>query len=192
MKYPEIYQYMNTYTPIPEEEWLYLESITHERKVPKGEIILKAGDPATTFCFIKEGFMRMYYIDKAGNEFTKTFRDKFDIASPYAEMLQGINSRIYIQALEDSVIVTLKYQEFIDLFQRNVCWNNIGRKFAEKFFVVKERREWELLTLDAKERYEIFLEEYPGYSQKIPQFHIASYLGITPVSLSRIVKQLKN
>lgn len=188
MKYQELYDFFNTYTQIPESEWTFMESHAQERKVKKGEIILKPGDSADTFCLIISGFMRMYYIDQKGNEYTKTFRSKYDIASPYAEMLQNIPSRIYIDALEDSTILFFKYKDFVKLYDRHICWNILGRKFAEKYFIVKEHREYEFLLLSAKERYECFCKDYQHLMHKIPQYQIASYLGITPVSLSRLLK----
>jgi CRP-like cAMP-binding protein len=191
MKYPKLYEFFQTYAPIPESEWEYLEQKVNTKKVKKGEIILKAGDKADTFNLILNGFMRMYYIDPKGNEFTKTFRTTNDVASPYVEMLQGIPSRIYIDALEDSTILSFKYADFVKLYERHDSWNTLGRKIAEKYFILKEHREYEFLTMTAKERYECFCKDYAHIMDKIPQFQIASYLGITPVSLSRLVKDIK-
>ncbi|MDA9793404.1 Crp/Fnr family transcriptional regulator [Bacteriovoracaceae bacterium] len=188
MKYTELYEFFNNIQHIPVLEWEHLISCTHEKNIRKGELILRAGDAADSFNLIISGFMRMFYIDPKGREYTKSFRNKFDVASPYAEMLQSIPSRIYIDALEDSKVLSLKYTEFVKLYDRHECWNTIGRKFAEKYFILKEHREYEFLLLTAKERYDCFCKDYADIIDKIPQYQIASFLGITPVSLSRILK----
>lgn len=189
MKYETIYQFLRTYADIPEQQWTILESLVQENSYKKGDILLRAGEDAQHFHLILDGFMRMYYLDSKGNEYTKTFRDKFDIASPYAEMLQGIASRIYIEALEDSKTISLKYSDFKNLFKQHGCWSTLARKFTEKYYMLKEHREYEFLLLSAKERYDNFCTEYQHIMHKIPQYQIASYLGITPVSLSRLLKK---
>jgi CRP-like cAMP-binding protein len=75
------------------------------------------------------------------------------------------------------------YDKFPDL-------ERVGRRLAEFYFVDKEQREIEIVLLDAEKRYQIFLQQYPGLSQLIPQYHIASYLGVTPTQLSRIRRKL--
>jgi CRP-like cAMP-binding protein len=74
--------------------------------------------------------------------------------------------------------------------ERNPCWNTIARKYVETLFIEKEKRERRLLSEDAATRYLSFQKDYPGLEDKIPQYQIASYLGITPVALSRIRKKL--
>lgn len=75
---------------------------------------------------------------------------------------------------------------FESLYKRHRCWETLGRKLAEGLYIKKEMKERLLLMNTAEERYLQFLKEFPGLEKRVPQYHIASYLGITPVSLSRI------
>lgn len=97
---------------------------------------------------------------------------------------------MFIEALEDSVICEIQYKDWIKLKQEHVCWKELLILFLEKAFVIKEKREREFLLLSATERYTIFKEEFPGLEHRIKQHHIASYLGISPVSLSRLKNAL--
>jgi CRP-like cAMP-binding protein len=91
-----------------------------------------------------------------------------------------------IQALEDTRIVAINYQKWRELFHETPEWQTFRLALLEKGFAKKEKREREFLLLDAAERYQSFLQEYPGLEGRIQQHLIASYLGITPVALSRI------
>jgi CRP-like cAMP-binding protein len=135
---------------------------------------------------IVKGLTRSYFIDPKGNEFNKIFLAELDIASAYVELLNNIPSRLNIQALEETHVLVLKFKDVQKLYERHPCWNEVGRKIAENFFMVKEQREYEFLLLEARERYQNFLKTYSHLTERIPQYHIAAYLGITPVSLSRL------
>ncbi|MOA52811.1 hypothetical protein D3C78_1761660 [compost metagenome] len=92
-----------------------------------------------------------------------------------------------IQALEDSVVIEIPYELQQDLMERDHGWERLVRKAVEKLYLKKEERERQLLFLDAGKRYCAFLESYPHIAKSLPQYHIASYLGISPVSLSRLL-----
>ena len=89
-------------------------------------------------------------------------------------------------------MLAVPFKEIQKLYQRHPCWNELGRKIAENFFIVKEQREYEFLLLDAKARYLNFIHDYADLTERIPQYHIAAYLGITPVSLSRVINSTKD
>jgi CRP-like cAMP-binding protein len=191
MKYPEVYDFFNSIVELPEEEWLIVEENIVKKSVKKGTMFLRPGDNASTFNLVLKGLLRLFYMDQNGNEYTKTFIRKNEIASPYAEMLQAIDSKVNIEALEDCEVIQFEYAFFKSLFDRHHCWNTLARKFSEKYFCLKEKKEYELLLLSAKERYDLFTVEFADLLDKIPQYQIASYLGITPVSLSRLLKNSK-
>ena len=85
----------------------------------------------------------------------------------------------------------LPNQLLYKLYERHACWERLGRKNAENLALVKESREKELLLDSLEIRYRRFLKEFPGLADRIPQYHIASYLGVTDVALSRIRKKIK-
>src|SRR5690606_25850396 len=105
-------------------------------------------------------------------------------------MLHQQSSLFSIQALEESIILEINYMKWLELQKHNPFWDKFLISLLQKGYFVKEKRERELLLLDAETRYKIFKEEFPGMEEKIRIQIIASYLGIRPESLSRIRKKL--
>ena len=106
-------------------------------------------------------------------------------------MLLRQPSRLFIQALEDAKLLIADYSAYRLISESHASLQQLNCKIAELLFIKKEKRESTLLLDDAKTRYLSFLEEYPGLEVRLKQHHIASYLGMTPVTLSRIRTQLK-
>lgn len=192
VKYPQMLKKFNMLAEIPESEWEHLESLFTTSSFKKNQHLVEAGDATNNMFIITKGLTRSYYIDLEGKEFNKIFLAEYEIASAYVESLKNIPSRLYIQALENTEALVIRFEEIQNLYKRHECWNQVGRKIAENFFILKEQREYEFLLLDAKERYLNFLKDYGQIKDRIPQYHIAAYLGITPVSLSRIINQTKD
>ena len=101
-------------------------------------------------------------------------------------MKNNIQSHYSIQTLVDSEIIEINYEQWLELKENNEIWNRFLIALLEKGYSIKEKREKELLLLDAENRYKIFLEEFPAMEPMIKQHIIASYIGITPIALSRI------
>lgn len=171
---------------LPAPLWRALEAELRPAALSKGEFFARPGDDAGRVALVRSGLLRFYYVDGGGAEFTKAFRGPGELASAYAELLLGVPSRTHIQALEDCLLLVADFARLDRALARFPEWASAARLIAEHFYVVKERREFELLQLSAAERYARFEHEYPGLSARIPQYHVASYLGITPVALSRI------
>ncbi len=189
MKYPQLYQQFDQWASIPAEQWLAFESKLVEKAIAKGEFLLQAGDNTLEFGIILTGIFRLYYTDKNGKEQIKSFRRNGELLGPYAEILLNIPSRTYIQAMESARVVLINKDDFQVFYEKHSCWLTLGRIVAEKHFLAKEEREFEFLQLDVMERYKKFCEEYGPLIGKIPQHQIASYLGITPVALSRVLSK---
>ena len=157
----------------------------------RGDFFVRAGDVPQTIGFVISGVLRLYYIDSEGNEFTKSFCAENSFLAAYSALLMRQPSRLFIQALEDAKLLVADYSAYRSLSESQVSLQQLNCKIAETLFIKKERRESALLLDDAKTRYLSFLEEYPGLATRLKQHHIASYLGVTPVTLSRIRAQLK-
>ncbi len=158
----------------------------------RGDFFVRAGDVPQTIGFVISGVLRLYYIDPKGNEFTKSFCAENSFVAAYSALLMRQPSRLFIQALEDAKLLVANYPVYRSLSESQVSLQQLNCKIAESLFIKKERRESALLLDDAKTRYLSFLEEYPGLATRLKQHHIASYLGVTPVTLSRIRAQLKS
>jgi len=108
------------------------------------------------------------------------------VMGPLTSLVLNRPSPVHIGAMEDSELLVAPYKDVARLYETNPEVNKIGRIIIEYAWIGKERRETQLIMLDATQRYLAFLEEFPKLDMRIPQYHIASYLGITPVQLSRI------
>jgi len=158
----------------------------------RGEFFVRAGDVPQTIGFVISGILRLYYVDADGNEFTKSFCAENSFVAAYSALIMRQPSRLFIQALEDTKLLIADYSAYRSLSESQMSLQQLNCKIAESLFIKKERRESALLLDNAKTRYLSFLEEYPGLEARLKQHHIASYLGMTPVTLSRIRAQLKS
>ncbi|WP_343624233.1 Crp/Fnr family transcriptional regulator [Flavobacterium lindanitolerans] len=173
---------------IPEKQAAELLSISRTKSISRGEDYISAGQTPKTFAIVINGLFRYYYIDEKGNEFTKGFIPAATVLSAYSAMRYETSSFFYIQALEDSEILEIDYKKWLLLQQEDSFWDKFLIQALEKGYFIKEKRERELLLLDAEARYKIFTTEFPDLEKRIKLQIVASYLGIQPESLSRIRK----
>lgn len=173
-------------TEVPQEQEDLFNKLVFEKKVKEGEDFIRQGQFSRNIAFVKEGLFRYYYTSEEGVEYTKGFFDKNSSLSSYSAILQNRASYFTIQALEDSIIEVVSYDEFNKLFSLHPCWNEYLVTLLKKAYIVKEEREREFLLFDAEQRYKAFLQRYPSIEKRVKQHLIASYLGIAPESLSRI------
>ena len=157
----------------------------------KGEHLVRQGEIPDKLAFIAEGLFRVYYITEEGDEKILVFREEGRMLSAFSAFLQNKDSWFGIQALEKSELLYISLNDYRQYLQEDPCWQVINSRYVEMIFIEKEKRESEFLSDDAETRYKKFLRKYPDLENRISQYHIASYLGITPVALSRIRKKIK-
>lgn len=185
-----LYLQLNKKVHIPHEEWRYFQTLAVYQVVHKHQHFVQAGAYSDFIGLCIDGLFRLYYTTPDGVEFNKNFCSKFDFVASYSAILQEVPSYFSIQAMTDSHLITFRHRDLQSLYTRHICWEQLGRHIAEQLFVNKEIRERELLMLSAESRYRLFLSRFSDLSDQIPQYHIASYLGITPVALSRIRRKI--
>jgi CRP-like cAMP-binding protein len=144
------------------------------------------------FGYIISGLFRYVYINDKGIEYTKGIIREHRFVSSYSAMIAETPSHFYVEALEESTVLEIPYSNWLKLRTTDPFWDRLLVSLLEKAFTIKEKRERELLLLDAEMRYRIFLKEFPGMEHRVKQHIIASYLGIQPESLSRIRKKLSS
>ncbi len=171
---------------LPEECWEELGRLTKIKVFSKNSYFAEAGQFPTELGFICEGTFRAFYRTEEGSEYNKTFFGKNDFIIALTSIVTSRVNLIYLQAMEDSIVLSFDYNLFSGLFDKYHSVERLVRKSIEIEWAKKETREIRLVLNNASERYKFFLEEHPGLEDKIPQYHIASYLGITPIQLSRI------
>ncbi|SDH36122.1 Crp/Fnr family transcriptional regulator [Chitinophaga filiformis] len=178
--------YFENLLPLNEEEKSIVEEAFKERRVKRRQFILQEGDICKHHTFVVEGCFRMYMVDEKGKEHNLQFAIEnwwiADIGSFYSEE----PSRLYIEALENSVVLQLKKEDQLKLFDDNPKFNRIFRVLTENALVSAQRRILQNISSTAEERYRDFLKRYPDFFNRISNVQIASYLGVTPEFLSII------
>ncbi|PIP90220.1 MAG: hypothetical protein COW01_11025 [Bdellovibrionales bacterium CG12_big_fil_rev_8_21_14_0_65_38_15] len=177
---------LDRYSKTTDEQWNEIEKSFRSETIKKGEKFLSVDEVSNRFAVVEEGLFKIFYVDSDGKEAIKTFRAKGGVIGAYAEFLRNIPSRLSVQALRDSKITVIQGSEMVKLFKSSAHWEKIGRRITESLYLEKEEREYQFLCLDAVSRYQSFLKEFKNEVNKIPDYMVASYLGITPVYLSKL------
>jgi CRP-like cAMP-binding protein len=167
-----------------------LQNIFRPKVIQKEMFFLQEGEKSTEVGLIMKGLFRSYYIDKKGNDITKYFYPEGSMLFSYAAYLTQKESMYNIQALEDSEILIAKIFDFEKIIEGNYQLLLFFKKILDEVLVMKEEHACSFKLLDSIGRYQQFLAQYPGLEERIKQYQLASYLGITPVSLSRIRNKL--
>jgi CRP-like cAMP-binding protein len=154
--------------------------------VARGEALLEVGDVVEVAAVVLAGVMREVYVDREGQERTRSFSFAGDFVGSWADTLTQRPSRTRVEALEPSTVRVFPVAAVRALEARSPELRHALRCLAELLYVRKSDREFELLTFDAAARYRALLLEHPDIEGRVQLQHIASYLGITPVYFSRL------
>jgi CRP-like cAMP-binding protein len=171
------------------EELETLKSLFTYKKLRKHQYILQQGEVATHDNFIISGLARTYRVDEKGHEHILRFTPEEWWTGDLASFLTGTPSSYNVDCLEDTEILRITFKDLETLFDNVPKMNKYFRLLYQKSIVSYNIRLSSSLTKSASERYEEFLKQYPAIHQRVPNHQIASYLGITPQSLSRIRNQ---
>lgn len=182
---------LNSILTFPDEQLKKIIAISKIKKIKKDSCYIGEGETPKSFAYVFRGLFRYYYIDKKGNDFTKGFFFENSFISSYSAMIQNRESYFSIEALEDAEIIEIDYEKWKALLSNELVWHKLLLALIEKGYCIKESREREFLLFSAEERYKSFLKSFSDQQKRIKQHFIASYLGISPVSLSRIRKKLE-
>jgi CRP-like cAMP-binding protein len=176
---------------MPEEDIKAFSSKAQNSEFQKDELFIKESETCRHLIFIHQGIFR-YYLLHEGQDLTKDFA--VDTQNPfctaYTSFMLQRPSEIWIEALEPCQVWLWNKSDVLPFFQENLNWLRFAKAIADQLFYRKEQKELELIKCSSEERYRHFLINFPGLSQRVPQYHIATYLGITPESLSRIRSKL--
>ena len=182
--------YFDNHLTLADEEKQAVHKYFSEKRIKRKQFILQEGDVCKLNTFVVEGCFRMYMLDDNGKEHNLQFAIENwwigDIGSFHSEE----PSRLYIEAMENSVILQIKKQDQLKLFVDYPKFNQIFRVLAENAMVSLQNRILLNISSTAEERYLNFLKHYPQLFNRISNVQIASYLGVTPEFLSTIRKKL--
>jgi CRP-like cAMP-binding protein len=164
----------------------YVVSIAKEISVSKGDVLIRQGQVVKNTYFVMNGCLRAYCIDKNGKEHTLQFAIKNWWISDFIAIYNNELSTLTIECIADSNIIKFNVKLLDEIYSKFPEFETFQRKNLEQHVVSLHKRILNLLQLTAQERYELFINQYPEIEQYTPNYYIASYLGITQQSLSRI------
>jgi len=190
--YDKIYLYYKSLVPgMTDTEWKALENKLSIQHIPKGSSLIRQGEICRTVSFVNKGLVRIYYLSD-GKEINTGFIGENEYVSAYSSFLTRQPSAENIDALEDCELINLSFEDMQEQYISHPIYERFGRKIAEKLYVMVASHTTLLLTLSPEERYQLLLREQPSLIQRVPQYMIASFIGITPEHLSRTRKKLRS
>ena len=171
----------------------YLFSISREKTFAKGAVLIRQGQDVNKIYFVTDGCLRSYCIDKNGKEHTLQFAIKNWWISDYIAIHNNESASLTVECLKESKVLEFNAKKIDGILTLFPEYEPFQRHLLERHVVSLHKRILNQLQLTASERYDLFLEQYPDIEQYTRNYHIASYLGITQESLSRIrVEKTKN
>jgi len=181
-------QFLNEKVHLSTEDKSFLRNRLKLKTFEKGASILREGQVSQSFYFNVEGFVRLFYL-RGHEERTAYFYPEGVFISAYESFVKQKPSKVNLEAAETSKLIEINAEASMALLQYDPKFESIARAIMEEELIAHQRIIESLLTLSAEERYGQLMEESPWIFGRIPQQHIASYIGVQPESLSRIKKR---
>ena len=192
----EQFQYLKAYykqllPSLTEDNWKITEQVLKVRTYKKGELIVKEGQVCNNVSFINSGLVKMYFMVN-GKEKIIGFCNELNYICDYQSFLTRKPANSYVQALENTEVVEISYDDLQMIYEKVPEANKLGRKIAEGLFLEMCEANHAEANETIIQRYRKVINEHPWLMQRVPQYMIASYLGITPEALSRIKSRVHN
>jgi len=183
-----LFRYFNSISPLSKQAETAIAEISSPQHLKKNSELQAIGHTCKTIYFLKIGLARIYYFKEA-NDITESFSFENSLVVRYESLFASKPSKKGIQVLEDSDLIAIKSNALFELYDKHPDVERLFRKLFEAALVEQINRIESLQFHTAEERYKSLIKEAPDVLKRVPLKFIASYLGITPVSLSRIRAQ---
>lgn len=185
-----LFKYMTQFTSLNDEEQQAIAEDIRTEEFKKGTVLLRQGDVPAQCYFVLKGCVRQYSIDEAGKEVTSNFYTEEQAVSIFNRHQQDKSSAYTLTCLEDCILVVGDLDAESGMFHKHAQLETMVRKMVEEN-LGEVHDEWTSFIASApEERYKVLLRKRPQLVNRVPQHQLASYLGITPESLSRIKKRI--
>ena len=182
-------KYLEDKIALTDQDYELIESVASFKKLRKRQYLLQAGDVCRFDAFVCKGFLRNYYVDEKGLEHIMQFVPENYWTGDKESMDSGLPSKYNIDAIEDSEILLLKKEDFEMIRKTIAAFNDFVNKSLNKNIVFLQKRIHVSISLSAEEKYHNFILKYPSISNRVPLHMIASYLGLSAETLSRVRSQ---
>ena len=190
MHYSSFLNYINKYIDLTEKEIAFLRSNTNYKKYLKGHYIVQQGAVCKHTNFIISGCTKNFYVDQQGQEHIVTFAIENWWSADLSSFITQTPSDFNVKCIEATEVIQFTYQNQDEIFQNIPKMETLFRKLLEKALVSSQKRIVNNFSLSAKDQYLYFKKQYSTIEQRVPQYMVASYLGITKEFLSKIKTEL--
>lgn|SRR5688572_18576507 len=181
--------YLNLVPRLSKADLEALDKCLVVRRIPKGDFLVKAGQVCRFVSFLNSGLARLYY-NLEGKDISIGFVLPGQYTSEYESFLTQKPAGQSIDALTDLEVIDLGYNDMQRLYKDFPAYQEFGRKIAEMLFIYLNQRTTALLAMSPEERYRHMIADQPALLQQVPQYMLASFIGVTPEHLSRIRKKI--
>lgn len=176
----------------PLEEWEYYKSQMSLWQYQQGDFFLKPGDEPNIYGFLYSGLSKRYYFSPEGEPIVFSFDKKGSVVSDLPAILSETPAKLHVEFLQESLVLVTPPDFYREIRERHKSWNDSARKITEIKYLESVERTLDLLCLKAVDRYQKFADRNKEILPYIEKRDIAAYIGVTPNSLSRILRSLKS
>lgn len=181
----ELEKYITSYFGVEQEDLLMISSLFKPQTLKKGDFYLRTGRYCEKLSFVKSGLLRIY-VSTEDKEVTQWISTKGYFITDLSSLVFDSPARWTIQALSDAELYTIKKEDYNQLGNKIPKWHLLEKLFIAKCFTMLEDRIFSHLSMTAEERYHVFFEKNKELFNQVPLQYIASMLGMTPETFSRI------
>lgn len=182
--------YLEARASFTEDEFAFLRTVFVSKPLAAGAFLQRAGDVARHAAFVASGCLRSYVIDAKGKEHIVQFAPETWWLADTESLAGGVPARFFFEAIEDSTLLLIDGPSHQRVVERVPGYGAAMRTGLQRHAAAKDHRIVSALSATAEERYLAFLETYPSIAQRVPQKMLASYLGVSPETLSRVRHKL--
>ncbi|RIW13368.1 Crp/Fnr family transcriptional regulator [Algoriphagus lacus] len=186
MDYSPVLESLRKFAPLTSEEADYFSKFLKIKRFKKKQFLIQAKEPCRFDFFIVSGLVREYFTDLSGKEFVFRFVKENEWTSDYESFLSGNPASLTIEALEDLVVFSIYQEDANMLLETFPAFERSFRIYLQKSYSSLQHRLFESLSNTVEQRYEEFVFRFPDLAQRVPQYQIAAYLGVSPEFLSKI------
>lgn len=179
-------KYLQDKITLSNQEVELIRSVCILKKLHKRQYLLQKGDVWRYIAFVCSGFLKTFSVDDKGQEHIMNFSPENYWIGDRESLTTGDPSRFNIDTIEDAEIILVTKENFASICQQIPQLNDLVNAILQKSFIVSQNRIQANISLSAEEKYQDFLAKYPAITNRVPQHMIASYIGITPETLTRI------
>jgi CRP/FNR family transcriptional regulator len=173
------------------KDLLIFHTALNELTLSKGQFLLKPGTHVKHEYFVVKGCLKAYYMDYKGNKCIIQFAIENWWVGDFDAFYNQVPSNLYIEAVEDSQLLSIHFKQLEKIYEEAPIFERYFRLLTTQAFISQRKRILSAIEKNTKERYLEFCASYPSIKERVPNYNIANYLGVSPENLSRVRKMLK-